>query len=332
MHIVRPSLHAARSAALAALLALAAAGCSSDSGSVTGSGDAGGTRLVVFASDRGVATGQYDLYVWDADKIEFRDQRGLNTTFAERHPTISTDGRFIAFQSDRGLGTSDDIYMYDRYNAGFVSLPGLNTADAEAEPVFTGDGLRLAFAQGVTQRRIRLYDGQSKQLVPLPGLDTTGVAYGDWSPAPNRDGGLIAFVSDRNGTRDVFVYHRYQKRLLDLPQLRSGGNDEDPYLAPNGRFLVFSSDRGGSYDLYLMEFAVRDTTLTPLTATNTALSDERNPVMSESGNVVVFQSNRADGIGGWDIWNHDRLSGQVGQGPGYSGATADIEPSVRWPN
>ena len=33
---------------------------------------------------------------------------------------------------------------------------------------------------------------------PLPGLDTSGVAYSDYSPAPNFDGSLIAFVSTRD--------------------------------------------------------------------------------------------------------------------------------------
>ena len=50
--------------------------------------------------------------------------------------------------------------------------------------------------------------------------------------------------------------------------------------------------------------------------------------MNEEGSFIVFQTNRIDGIGGWDIWNYDRSGGRVGTG--YSSGSDDIEPQLRW--
>jgi Tol biopolymer transport system component len=315
-------------------LALAGAGCSGTK-PIAGSGDAGGRHIAVFASDRNQALGQYDLYIWDFDEMRFRALSvNVNTTAAERHPTISTGGQFIAYESDRGAGTLDDISMFDRYNLTLVSLPGLNSADRETEPVFTGDGLKLAYVQQVNgQRRIRLYDGQTKLLVPLPGLDTLGASYSDYSPAPNRDGSVLAFVSNRNGNPDVFLYSRPLQRIIDLPELRSAGNDVDPYFSTTGRYLAYATDRAGGlggYDLALVEFDVRDTAEIDVRAANSAFT-ERRPSVSDGGGVIVFQSDRPTGLGRFDLWKYDRGSGQTTQDPGLGSLSDEIEPTLYWP-
>jgi len=307
-------------------------GCSS-SGNIAGLTDTGGIRLVVFSSDRNQSVGQFDVMLWDVDEQTFRSVDRLNSPSAsDRHPNLSSDGRFIAFQSERGSSQSD-IYVYDRVNGTYVDVPGMNTSTPETEPIFTGDGLKLAYTQGSTARRIRLYNGQAKQLIPLPGLDTTGVVWSDEQPGPNQDGSLIAFVSTRNGNPDVFVYNRTQQRVLDLPVLRSGSDDIEPVMSPDGRLVVFSSNRGGGpgggYDLYMYDFM--DSTLRALPAVVNTVSDERHPAISANTNVIVFQSNRTDGLGKWDVWNFERSSNRVGQGAGYSSSADDVDPGVRWP-
>ena len=318
-------------------------GCgTSGSTTGTGTGDAGGFRLGAFVSDRNNPPGQTDLYLWDYDAKSFRNLPAVvRSTAAERHPTLSSDGRFIAFQINRGGGGGDDIEMYDRARSTFVDLPGLNTGLDETEPVFTGDGLKLCFVQG-SPRRIRFYNGQTKLLEALPGLDTTGVGYNDYSPAPNRDGSLIAFVSDRTGSPDIYVWSRLHRGLIDGPKLHqalvSAGEDLDPSFSQNGRFLTFTSDRAGGqgvHDLYLLEFvsslSVNDTLLRDVHLANSP-SDERHPGVSDNGAILVFQSDRAGGLGRWDLWNFDRNSGDPpGQALGYDSVGDEIEPSIKWP-
>jgi Tol biopolymer transport system component len=304
----------------------------------TGTGDLTGNRLGVFASDRGQSAGQFDLYLWDYDYTTYHSLGPLNSTAAERHPSLSSDGRFIAFQVNRGTGTGDDVEMFDRSKNSFIELPGLNGPYDDNEPTFTGDGLKLCYVQrdAVGRRHVRLYDGTTKAPVPLPGLDTTGVSYDDYSPSANRDGSIIAFVTDRAGTPDIYLYDRSRHQILDVPELRSGADDVDPHFSNGGQFLTFSSNRAGGvggFDLYLLEFSSFpvDTLLADVHAANSPL-DERHPCVSDNGGVIVFQSNRADGLGRIDLWNFDRASGKVGQGSGYSSPSDDIEPSIKWPN
>jgi Tol biopolymer transport system component len=322
---------------------VALAGCSTRTTAPTGTGDISGFRLVAFASDRGNPGGQTSIYLWDVDANAFKEVPLLNSSIAPRHhPSLSSDGRFIAFQISSGGGSGDDIQLYDRKGPGFFDLSGLNTAANEGEPAFTGDGRMLCYTQGSgVTRRVRLFDGVNRVNVPLPGLDTTGVAYADYSPAPNFDGTLIAFVSTRGGGEHIHVYDRTRHLLLEGPKLRqaleSGGNDIDPSFSSSGRFLTFASTRSGSggNDLYLLEFVYTvgssDTLLRDLTAANSG-SDDRHPSVSDTGNTIVFQSNRASG---YDLWMYDRVTSSmvpIDPALGLNSPGNDVEPSLKWPN
>jgi Tol biopolymer transport system component len=262
---------------------------------------------------------------------------GINSpTAPDLNPTISSDGRFIAFESNRGGAGGTDILMYDRLRAEFVQLGDANSPGREGEPAFTGDGARLAFVRDtLNARRIRLIDGASFKFIPLPGLDTVA-SYSDWAPAPNRDGSRIAFVSDRNGTADVFIWESdSSSRVLDLPELRSPDGDEvEPTLTPDGRFVCFASNRPGGvggYDLYLYELQDLSHPVTiPLDSLNTS-HDERNPSISADGMIISFESNRDRGLGKTDIWNHNRSDGRTGQARELSSTSEDIQPSLKWP-
>ena len=340
-----PAQHGAgiRAAATALVLILAAAsglsGCSSKSSTPTGTGDISGLRLGAFASDR---SGQYDIYLWDYDAQAFKEIPAIRSTAAERHPTISSDGRFIAFQVNRGGSRGDDIEMFDRKGPAFVDLSPIQTSADENEPAFSGNAKLLCYTQ-VTGglRRIRLFDGVAGAAIALPGIDTSGV-YNDYSPSPNYDASLIAFVSTRNGGPDIFIYDRNRRRVLNGtrldPFLVSANEDIDPSFSQSGRFLTFASNRPGGmggYDVFVVEFAVTsgtqtDTLLHVLPLANSG-SDERHPTISDTGNTLVFQSNRA---GNYDLWNYNRNSSTLTHPDPpstYNSAGDDIEPSLKWP-
>jgi len=315
------------------LASLALSGCGDAGKPVSGgcAGDTGGQHLVVFSSDRGATAGQFDIYLYDLDALGFSLIKNINSSVADLNPTISSDGLVIAFESNRGGSGGSDILLYSRCQQELISLPGVNTSADEIEPAFTGDALKMAFvrmAAGI--KHVYLVDGVGDTLLPLTGLDSAATV-NDWSPSPDQTGGLIAFTSDRNGNPDIFVWDGSTKKVLNLPDLVSPGNDVEPALTPDGHYLCFASDRAGGaggYDLYLYDLQLKAFVTLPANV-NTA-SNERRPAISRSGDVIVFQSDRT-GTGKIDLWNCRRSTASVGQGAQESSAGDDIDPSLLYP-
>src|SRR3989442_6599177 len=136
--LTRP-LWAGAEARIMLIAAITVVGCSKSPTGPRALGDAGGIHLVVYASDRNQAAGQFDLYLYDLDEGGFRLLSGINSpTTPDLNPTISSDGRFIAFESNRGGLGGTDILMYDRLRAGFVDLSAVNSPARAGEPAFTG--------------------------------------------------------------------------------------------------------------------------------------------------------------------------------------------------
>ncbi len=318
-------------ALLAAGLLLVLGGCAKDT-QMTPVPDCAGLRIVVFASDRNQAVGQFDLYLYDLDLLGFRLLASINSSAAaDSTPTLSSDGRLIAFVSARNAPANTDILLYDRCRDEFLTRAKLATGFAEHQPSFSGDGQRLAFSRDTLGfRRVRMLDGPTDMLVPLVDLDGVGASFNDWDPAADLQGRRIAFVSDRNGNPDVFVYDVVGDSLLTLPDVISAARDLDPALTPDGRYLFFASDRADTtagFNLYLFDLQTR--ALIPMPGLNTD-SDERHPSPSTSGDAIAFQSNRG-GANKMEIWQHVRSLQSTAQAPGQTSTADDLHPAMRWP-
>ncbi len=317
-------------AAPAALLALALAGCGGKSTTAPPVTQLG-THLVAFASDR---NGTFDIFLYDLDGLLLYKLPGLNDPVAaERRPSLGSDAQVLAFATDRAGGMGDyDILVYDLTKSQLAPTPGINSPGRDDEPAFTGNALALVFVRDTLGvRRLRYYNGVQDVFRLLPGLDAPA-GFDDWAPAPDQTGALIAFVSDRNGNPDIFVYDFNGDSLLDLPDLVSDSTDTDPALTPDGRWLAFASTRAGGaggYDLYLYDIQSRSfATLAP--ELNTA-ADERQPTLNSDASVMSFESDRANGLGQFDVWNYSVGNGSIGQGTNQSSDAEDLEPSLRWP-
>lgn len=75
--------------------------------------------------------------------------------------------------------------------------------------------------------------------------------------------------------------------------VNTAANDFAPALGPDGRYMIFNSNRGGKYqDLYVSHF--KDgawQTPRPLTRLNSPYNDE-SPFLSSDGNILIFSSDR----------------------------------------
>src|SRR5581483_8581869 len=78
----------------------------------------------------------YHVYLFDKATKKLLDLPGLNSrTFDDRMTSLSGDGRFLAFASNRKGGAGlTDIYLYDRTEKKLVSLGAVNSKFSEVQP------------------------------------------------------------------------------------------------------------------------------------------------------------------------------------------------------
>jgi len=98
---------------------------------------------IAFVSTR---YGNPQLMLWDRAS-GMLTPAGLAGDSLDHEPSLSANGRWLAFASNRSGGAGGwDVYLYDVANARFVRLPRANTAADERHPSVSADGSRLAFA------------------------------------------------------------------------------------------------------------------------------------------------------------------------------------------
>jgi Tol biopolymer transport system component len=237
-----------------------------------------GARLA-FRSDR---DGNDEVYVMDADG---RRQRNLTRDpGSDYSPAWSPDGRRIAFASARADPTGNDLWLMDVDGA--HQRPLLHQQGIDEYPLWARDGSRLVF--GCTLGRIlpsRVGDFELcvvgangrglRRITDAPGISGAG----GWSP----DGRRIVFTSNRDQDPadvspcgDVFLVDADGAHLTKL----TDGSTRycDPSFTPDGRHILFSSDRahpGGDSDLYVMN--PDGTGVTRLTH---ASSEEQEPTLT----------------------------------------------------
>jgi len=143
--------------------------------------------------------------------------------------------------------------------------------------------------------------GGYPQVVKLPFSqqgDGVNTAASEFHPEMNDR--YVAFVSDRNGSQDIYLYDQRDRELISLPGLNA--LDEmafDPTVSEDGRFIVFTKTSQGQSDIYLYNRETRS--LRNLTGNLSA--QVRHPTISADGSTIAFEANPD---GNWDILVYNR--------------------------
>ena len=153
----------------------------------------------------------------------------------------SPDGKTIAVTlSIRG---NPDIYLID--TNGKVLKRVTRYWGIDSNPCFSPDGKKIAFVSnrsGSPQIYIHDLDTGNEERLTFEGRYNSDPA---WS-SRNK----IAYACMLNGNFDICTINpdgTDMKRLTD-----SAGNDESPCWSPDGRYIIFTSNRTGHYQLYIM--------------------------------------------------------------------------------
>ena len=124
-------------------------------------------------------------------------------------------------------------------------------------------------------------------------LNLTDSPSKDSSPRLSPDGKMVAFVSERNGKRDVFIIDVKGQGLVQISD--GTGNVSSPRWSPDGEMLAYlSTSEEGAVHIYLTE--VEDPSPHRLTVGST---DEGPPAWSPDGRWIAFSliDDKGEGLG-----------------------------------
>ncbi|MGD8321752.1 MAG: basic secretory protein-like protein, partial [Gemmatimonadota bacterium] len=173
-------------------------------------------------------------------------------------PSISPDGRFVAFLANKDLFTVD-LYLADA-ESGQV-LRKLQSANSDphidalryidSSGTWSPDGREFAFvvtAGGDNELVIvDVESGSEKRRIKFDGIGAlTNPA---WSP----DGTQIAFSGQTGGISDLYVYDLETDKRTQLTDDKYA--DLEPTWSPDGRTIAFTSDRGPQTDFGELKYS-----------------------------------------------------------------------------
>jgi Tol biopolymer transport system component len=213
-------------------------------------------KYLAFAAKRGARD---VIVIVDADRnkevkrIEVK-LNGITT------PSWSPDGNQLVFTGQDG-GLSD-LFVVNRDGSELRRLTEDKFADLH--PVWSPDGKTIAFTTdrggetnfktlAIGNMRIALYDLDTGTIQLLDGMDRGKNVSPQWSP----DGRSIAFVSDRNGVSNIFLYDLDEKSLYQLTDFYTGVQGITPLSpvlswAKDADRLAFVYFEKGKYDVYTL--------------------------------------------------------------------------------
>ncbi|HEU5049669.1 MAG TPA: hypothetical protein VFU00_05045, partial [Gemmatimonadales bacterium] len=176
-------------------------------------------------------------------------------------PAWSPDGRQLVFTGYQG-GISD-LFVVDRDGRNLRRLT--NDKYADFHPVWSPDGRTIAFSSDRGEStsfetlqfgnwRIATFDLDMGTVRVLDQMDAGRNVSPQWSP----DGRSIAFVSDRNGVANVFLYELDDNRIFQLTDLYTGVQGItglSPVLswARDADRMAFVYYENNKYDVYAID-------------------------------------------------------------------------------
>ena len=189
-----------------------------------------------------------------------------STTATETTPEVSPDGLELYFSSNRVAGSGgQDIWVSSRQNRGDpFGTPTRVTALASGNDDVTAttftNGALVMYLTSTRGGSLDMYrTTRSSRTAPwdMPMLVGELQAPGtETEPTLTPGETYMIFSGDGPGIRDLYVTSRASATdPWDTPspivELNTGSSEEDPWLSPDGRTLVFASTRNGAYELYL---------------------------------------------------------------------------------
>jgi Tol biopolymer transport system component len=233
----------------------------------------------------------FDLQTGNTTTVS-HDANGSLGTLSSSKPSISADGRYVAFQSDAALAAGDgngvgDIYRWDAVADAAIRISrAVNGGDGNAPsytPSISADGNRVAFASVATNltgdpgvagiSQVFLWEPVSPGMRVVSRGPSNPGSGSSYSPSISADGRIVAFDSeaadlvagDTNGKSDVFLRNVNREVTIrasvgnDVAQ--GSGDSQRPSVSGEGRAVAFDSsstslvpgDTNGYLDVFVRD-------------------------------------------------------------------------------
>jgi Tol biopolymer transport system component len=224
---------------------------------------------------------------------------GTQGDYVSGSPSISADGRYVAFVSwasnlvPGDTNGHEDVFVHDR---------------------LTGETTRVSVASDGTQA-----DGPSD------------------APSISADGRYVAFLSqasnlvpgDTNGDWDAFVHDRLTGETARVSVASDGTQAntwvEEPIISADGRYVAFASnasnlvpgDTNDEWDVFVHDRDTGQTTRVSVASDGSDASDDSSsPSISADGRYVAFKSHARNLLPGYtsgdgDVFVRDRVAGRT---------------------
>ncbi|MBM3274724.1 MAG: PD40 domain-containing protein, partial [Candidatus Sericytochromatia bacterium] len=198
----------------------------------------------------------------------------------------TADGRWIFYSRTHA---PDDFHGFDeifRFDTRDKSLVRLTERKRASEPAVSPDGTQImAVLGGGGRNDLALFDAGGTLLRKVT-KNSDGTEYSGltWSP----DGRRVALSSWKDQWRDLYLVDPATGR--QTPLWRDAAADRNPAWTPDGKWLLFDSDRTGVPNLYAVRLADRQV----FRVTN-VLGGAFEPAVSPDMRTLAFASYGADG-------------------------------------
>jgi serine/threonine protein kinase len=195
-------------------------------------------RSLVYSS---YATGNWDIYVQRVGGQNITNVT-VDSLADDTQPSLSRDGNFIAFRSERDGG---GIYFM-----GSTGESPRRLTNFGFNPSWSPDGRHLVFAaESVVDNPNDRFLQSSLWTLDLASASPFRISPGDavqpaWSPHGDR----IAYWANKAGQRDIWTMR--PDGTDAVPVTNDEALDWSPTWSSDGKYLYYSSDQGGNFNLW----------------------------------------------------------------------------------
>jgi Tol biopolymer transport system component len=295
-----------------------------------------GGRYVAFVSVAanlvpGDTNGRSDIFVFDrqAGTIErvSVSSSGVQANDHSFEPSISADGRYVAFESRANNLAPDDtnyhhasVFVHDRQSGTTELVPGNAGSGDHAQPSISATGRYVVLVSEPQEDtpQIAVYDRETGRLDEPVSLSSAEVPGNNSSflPSISADGRYVAFQSyasnlvphDTNGTYDFFVRDRQNgttgRVSLNSAEAQANGASGFGVISASGRFVAFVSaasnlvpgDTNGADDVFVRDRQNGTTRRLSVSSGGTQANAESTIVRSitADGRYIVFVSSASN--------------------------------------